>query len=146
MLYLYSLQINKNFFKVLQNVRLKWTVLENGIEKQQGTINNIKIAAQESKNYKLQLSFFSEEKEYVLIVQLLCNQKEGLLNANHEIAFEQFILTEYTPQPSISSTHADLKIETDKNYFIIENDVGKMDRVSERGTPLSPLQGGAGAI
>jgi len=117
---------NKNFFAAQKSVRLVWTILEDGYEFQKGTIKNIHIDPQRKGSYPLKLNSFSKNKEYVLRAQLITNQKIGLLNVDHEIAFEQFILQSFQSESMPLISASDLKISKDKKYFNIENEVTKL--------------------
>ena len=117
---------NKNFFADFDNISLEWTLLYDGMEKQRETFHNIKIKAQESEIYKLQLDKFEADKEYILIVKVLSNQKEALLEKDHEIGFEQFVLQEFISKPLLVSNNKKLKIKRENKIFNLENEVVKM--------------------
>lgn len=113
--------INKNFFAALDNVMLKWILLEDGIKFQQGNINPVRILAGKTKNFPLKLSIFKKHKEYILLAQLITLQKKGLLGVNHEVAFEQFILQGYKPHLLNYDPDSKMSIKKSENNFIIEN-------------------------
>ena len=74
----------------------------------------------------MKLNPFSGDKEYVLLVQLITRQKEGLLEANYEMAFEQFVLQEFTSKPLVSCEDNSPNIILDDNNYIVENNVFKL--------------------
>ncbi len=124
---------NKNFFAELENVILKWTLLEDGVSIQQGILKNIRIPPGEIDNYPLKLNSFSNDKEYILLNQLITRQKKGFLDTGFEIAFEQFILQEFTSKPLTSPVNDYPDIRTDGNNILVENDVFKFSISNETG-------------
>jgi len=117
---------NKNFFAPLKETRIKWTILEDGEEKQTGVLQGINIKALASENYGIQLNKFEANKEYILRVQLFTNKKEGLWAENHEIGFDQFVLQKFTSKLKSVSSDKKLRIKEDQEFFIFQNQVVKM--------------------
>jgi beta-galactosidase len=122
---------NKNIFAELKNVRLRWTLLKNGSKVQQDSMD-IKITPQENINLSLPLNSFEPNVEYILLAEVLTNERIGIIKTSHEIAFEQFILQENNSVTSLSTIGTDLHINKDSISFIIENDLITMliDQVS----------------
>ncbi len=125
--------INKNFFATLDNFRLEWKVLEDGIEIQNGIIDTLHIGPQELKSYPLIIVPFSIEKEYILLVQLITINPDGLVDPNHETAFEQFILQDFGSIPISKTTQSTLQIEKEQNNYILKNEIIKMHIHQETG-------------
>ncbi len=117
---------NKNFFSSLDNVRLEWSVLEDGMPVQKGVFNNVMIKPGQTKSYRIQIDTFNEEKGYLLLIRLITKQEEGLLDADHEVAFEQFELTGFIPKSLVSATNPVLNIIEAKDHYTIENRKVKM--------------------
>ena len=69
---------------------------------------------------------FTDGNEYILSTLLITNQKETLLDENHEIAFDQFILQPYKFKGVPASSNTFLSVKEDKNHFIIENELVKI--------------------
>lgn len=44
---------NENFFRNLSNYALAWNLIEDGVETQNGTIADIDVAAQQTKNFTI---------------------------------------------------------------------------------------------
>lgn len=44
---------NENFFRNLSNYALAWSLIEDGVETQNGTIADIDVAAQQTKNFTI---------------------------------------------------------------------------------------------
>lgn len=118
--------INKNFFASLKNTSLEWKIMEDGLVFQNGNFEDLKTAPQQSETFSLKLKPFAENKEYVLEVQIIVKQKQGLLEANHELAFEQFILQEFKSSYSLTGENNTLTIIKEKNNFLIENENTKL--------------------
>jgi beta-galactosidase len=111
---------NKNFFESFDNVRLKWTLLADGIAVQNGITETIQIKPQQSGKFPLRLDPFTLNKEYVLRARLVTKQMKGMVDGNHEIAFEQFILSSYKSKPLPSSTGNRIKIRRNESNLILE--------------------------
>ena len=86
---------NKNYFAPLNNIVLKWSLLEDGVTTKTGVVNAIEIPAQDQAKYSLPIPSLNKNKEAVLRIQLITKTAERLLPANYEIAFEQFVLNEF---------------------------------------------------
>lgn len=113
---------NKNFFASLDNFMLKWLLLEDGIKVQDDEIREINIQPQRSQEITIQINSFTKNKEYVLLCRLITKNKQGLLEAGHELGFEQFVLQEYTSAPVSTKQNAPLIIKQENDNFIIESD------------------------
>lgn len=112
--------INKNFFAALNNVALRWTLLEDGIVVKSENINEIDISAQEQAAYTIAIPSLSRNKEAILWVQLITKTEIGLLSKNHEIAFEQFILNGFK-SPTIENSEGQLlNISKEETAFTIK--------------------------
>lgn len=111
---------NKNFFAYLNDVRLKWTTLENGIQFHTDSID-INIPPQELKTYNLALPIPEQNKEMILQVSVLTNNKHGLLEKDHEIGFEQFSITEFHSKKIVNNELSKLIISELNDSFKICN-------------------------
>ncbi len=112
---------NKNVFAPLNEVYLKWSLLENGIPIRQGTFKEIHIEQGEKQEFPLGLAPLKTKKEYVLLVQLINREAKGLLPADHEIAFDQFILQNYVPPLMMHETDSRLSIREEGDRIMIQN-------------------------
>jgi beta-galactosidase len=122
---------NKNYFAEFENVRLRWTLFRDGLNVKQDSMD-IKITPQESITLSLPLNSFESNGEYILLAEVLTNEEIGLIKADHEIAFEQFILKANKSTTPLSSFGTDLQINNEGSNFVIENDLIKilLDQVS----------------
>ncbi|MCD8282045.1 MAG: DUF4981 domain-containing protein, partial [Prevotella sp.] len=86
---------NEYFFRDLSNVRLRWTVLENGVKIKEGTIKSLDIAPQQTKEYSLGCKIPNSAGELLLNVYYELKDAEPLLDAGHILAYQQLELAPY---------------------------------------------------
>jgi len=123
----YLLEITcKNVFAPLDGINLEWILLENGLEIKHGHVEDLQIKPGETQQFRISRSTFRSDKEYILRAQLITNKPAGLLEAGHEVAFEQFILQEYTPLAASDHTGDAFIIESGEDYTSIQNDHTKL--------------------
>lgn len=136
---------NENFFKDLSNYRLKWELLENGINIQEGGVEEMDIAPGQKKeiqiNYELPKvdtkEFAEKENEYILNIFFTLKKAEPLLNAGHVIAKRQLIIkspyfnerSELNGTPQIKNQGKNsIKIDnTNSNRIIVSGDNFKIE-------------------
>lgn len=86
---------NGFFFRDLSNFKLKWVLLEDGVNKKESLINDINTQPCDSKSIKIDLKYsFVQNKEYILQLFAYTKTDDGLIPANHEQAKAEFILFE----------------------------------------------------
>lgn len=105
---------NKFLFTNLSDFNCKWVIKAEGKEVLNGTIGKIDCAPLEEKEIKIDydLSKLSDDKELILTVFFETTKKSLGLNADYEIAFEQFVLNEMPKPKEIKS---DKKLDFDIN-------------------------------
>lgn len=105
---------NKFLFTNLSDFNCKWVIKAEGKEVLNGTIGKIDCAPLEEKEIKIDydLSKFSDDKELILTVFFETTKKSLGLDADYEIAFEQFVLNEMPKPKEIKS---DKKLDFDIN-------------------------------
>ena len=103
---------NKFLFTNLSDFNCKWVIKAEGKEVLNGTIGKIDCAPLEEKEIKIDydLSNLSDDKELILTVFFETTQKSLGLDADYEIAFEQFVLNEMPKPKEIKS---DKKLDFD---------------------------------
>ncbi|WP_083601995.1 glycoside hydrolase family 2 TIM barrel-domain containing protein [Thalassotalea sp. PP2-459] len=90
---------NEFFFKDLSTYKLSWRLMQNGRTLDRGTINDLNIAPQQAKTYRLNYRAPKpSEQEVFLDIQILTKYDEPLIGQNAEIAKEQFIVHEAMPR------------------------------------------------
>lgn len=105
---------NKFLFTNLSDFNCKWVIKAEGKEVLNGTIDKIDCAPLEEKEIKIDydLSKLSDDKELILTVFFETTKKSLGLDADYEIAFEQFVLNEMPKPKEIKS---DKKLDFDIN-------------------------------
>lgn len=112
---------NKNFFADLSNTRIEWILLENGIQVQKATLSKIDTKAQAQSRFSIDHQKINLNKECIIEFNLISNQANGFIEADHIIAFEQFILSTYKSPIIESGEISETKIEEKENSFNIKN-------------------------
>ena len=128
---------SKNVFALLQNLDLHWILLENGLKVQEGTVKDLHIEPELSKLFKLNLIPFKTDKEYVLRARLVTIKPAGLLEEGNELAFEQFILQDYSPPELRGGTGTPLVVLEEGEQILIQNDLTRLAIHSKTGEILS---------
>lgn len=105
---------NKFLFTNLSDFNCKWVIKAEGKEVLNGTIGKIDCAPLEEKEIKIDydLSKLSDDKELILTLFFETTKKSLGLDADYEIAFEQFVLNEMPKPKEIKS---DKKLDFDIN-------------------------------
>lgn len=111
---------NKHFFSPLDDLLLKWTLLEDGVQVQGDEIAAITIQPQQQQTIPIPAYSFNQNSEYVLLCQLVTKNERGLLQAGHELAFEQFVLQDYTAAPASPQPAAQFSINQQGGDYLIE--------------------------
>ena len=103
---------NKFLFTNLSDFNCKWVIKAEGKEVLNGTIGKMDCAPLEEKEIKIDydLSKLSDDKELILTVFFETTKKSLGLDADYEIAFEQFVLNEMPKPKEIKS---DKKLDFD---------------------------------
>jgi beta-galactosidase len=83
---------NENFFTDINNVRLNWTLLVDGLEKQQGTVASLPAAPRQSFKCKLPIKPTPNSSEVFVNLSYVLKAADPLLPAGYEIAKEQLVL------------------------------------------------------
>jgi len=130
---------NKNFFAPLSNVNLVWTILEDGKVNRSGIVKNLNIPPQNvivfpigQPNYPTSSLWLAKDLEYILSVHLITIEKQQLLDAGNEIAFEQFVLSPVATEVNTFRNDGVQTITKEDNFYIIENDNSRLE-INEKG-------------
>ena len=88
---------NENFFRDLSNYALAWSLVEDGVETQNGTIADLNIAPQETKSLNIPYSLASVKgKEVFLNIDFKLKNAEPLMKAGQTVAYAQLPIVEKT--------------------------------------------------
>lgn len=85
---------NERFFRPVDNVKLTWTLLNEGHAVRTGTIDNINIAPQSTQQYSIDYGPIDGASEWVLNVAYTLKEADGLLPAGFAVARDQFMLSD----------------------------------------------------
>jgi beta-galactosidase len=109
---------NEYFFRDLSNYALTWTLLVDGKAVQKGTINDLDIAPQQSKEYTLNYSLagIDPKAEVLLNVAYLTKTAEPLIKEGQTMAYQQLTIQKYqAPAVAIdTSSKANAKVVNKK--------------------------------
>ena len=85
---------NKFFFTPLDDFRIGWSLLENGVEMRHGILPQLRLAPRQRGSVQLPVGEFDMEpdKEYVLLLSAHRTEPTAWCEAGYRIAWEQFIL------------------------------------------------------
>ncbi|MFT3903759.1 MAG: glycoside hydrolase family 2 TIM barrel-domain containing protein [Niabella sp.] len=82
---------NTYFFKNLDNIKLQWSLMEDGKVIEKGVIDKLNIAPQQSEHISIPVKKATKAgKEYFLNLSYLLKTAEPFLEKDYEIAYEQF--------------------------------------------------------
>ncbi len=86
---------NENFFRDLSNYALSWSLMEDGVETQNGTIADLDVAAQQTKTVAIPYDLAKVKgKEVFLNVEYRLKKAEPLMNAGQVVAYNQLVVKE----------------------------------------------------
>ena len=88
---------NEYFFRDLSNYRLEWQLLSDGQEVQQGTVDRLDVAPQQSCQLRLPLHLDDCDGECMLNVRYTLKTAEPLLPAGHVAAHQQLTVERWLP-------------------------------------------------
>ena len=88
---------NENFFRDLSNVRMEWTLLCDGQAKATGVIDHLDVRPGQTGRIELPVAEVTADGEWLLNVRYVLKEAEGLLEAGHQVAYQQM---RPTPDPS----------------------------------------------
>ncbi len=86
---------NENFFRDLSNYALSWSLLEDGVETQNGTIADLEVAARQTKTVDIPYDLGKVKgKEVFLNVEYRLKKAEPLMDAGQVVAYNQLTVKE----------------------------------------------------
>ncbi len=123
---------NENFFRSLSDFYAEWELVADGKVLQTGIVNNLKTKAQQTEKVKFNydLSTVPAGKEILLNVSYKLKESETLLQAGHQVAHDQLVITPYVAPaltlnnvtPTNVAVQTPTIAENDAKYVIISND------------------------
>lgn len=86
---------NENFFRDLSNYALAWSLIEDGVETQNGTIADIEVAPHQTKTFTLPYDLTQAKgKEIFLNIDFRLKKAEPLMEAGQIVAYNQLTVKE----------------------------------------------------
>ena len=86
---------NENFFRDLSNYALAWSLIEDGVETQNGTIADIDVAPHQTKTFTLPYDLTKAKgKEIFLNIDFRLKKAEPLMEAGQIVAYNQLAVKE----------------------------------------------------
>ena len=86
---------NENFFRDLSNYALAWSLIEDGVETQNGTIADIDVAPHQTKTFTLPYDLTQAKgKEIFLNIDFRLKKAEPLMEAGQIVAYNQLTVKE----------------------------------------------------
>jgi len=118
--------IIQNYFDfiLLENVKMHWVILEDGLEVEDGWISEFKLLPKAEKEIQLPISTLQQAgKEYFINVYFLTSKDQPMIPAEHEIAKEQFLWPNKLPKSTTENQSNDpLELtETEKEVLVKGN-------------------------
>lgn len=128
---------NENFFRPIENCYARWTVMCDGRVLRSGIVDVPAVAPQQKARVVLPVKAadVAPEGELVLTVEYRLKDAEPLLEPDHRVAYEQFVVRPQTRDVAVAPVQVDrhtvageVRIVTnDPRYLIIETPVARLD-------------------
>lgn len=132
---------NEYDFTNLKNYSFRWILLKNGVEVEQGELDELHVLPASSIEVNIPYSKVDHTNEYILTLAAFTKEEKNLVPANHEVAWEQFQLTEMvtnqlqqtTNKLVTKSTDSQIKISNDHIAITFDKRSGIMTNLSYSG-------------
>ena len=125
---------NENFFRDLSAYRLEWTVLRDGRPVRTGIVDALSAGPQERVKIPVEWGSAEGDGEWLLNVQYVLKEEDGLLPAGHVAARQQLVLKEYeAPELALAEGPAPRVISNDRQYLIVAGSGFQVDFSRETG-------------
>lgn len=117
---------NENFFTDLSAYRMEWQLLKDGKIVRCGTLDDIRVAPQQTAKVKLDFGNTDDSGEWLLNVKYVQKCTKDLIPAGHVVARNQIVVRAYEPSEiqfsNIAQTNVDVKqpVINDENSNCIE--------------------------
>ena len=110
---------NENFFRDLSNYALAWSLIEDGVETQNGTIADIDVAPHQTKTFTLPYDLTQAKgKEIFLNIDFRLKKAEPLMEAGQIVAYNQLVVKAKKCDKSCAANQAETgKVKNVKTKF-----------------------------
>lgn len=121
---------NENFFRDLSAYRLQWTLLRNGEAQRSGVVENLDVAPQARRELTLPIGATDNGAEWLLNVEYVLKENDGLLPAGYAVARNQLAVVPYVaPALGIANTSTasvpkaePAIVDNDRRYLIVKGE------------------------
>ena len=115
---------NENFFRDLSNYALAWSLIEDGVETQNGTIANIDVAPHQTKTFTLPYDLTQAKgKEIFLNIDFRLKKAEPLMETGQIVAYNQLVVKAKKCDKSCAASQAETgKVKNVKTKFTDKKD------------------------
>ena len=115
---------NENFFRDLSNYALAWSLIEDGVETQNGTIADIDVAPHQTKTFTLPYDLTQAKgKEIFLNIDFRLKKAEPLMEAGQIVAYNQLVVKAKKCDKSCAANQAETgKVKNVKTKFTDKKD------------------------
>lgn len=112
---------NENFFRDLSAYRMHWTLMRDGKAVRSGVVENIEAAPQQTAVVSLPIGATDNSGEWLLNVEYVLKEAEGILPAGYAVARDQLAVVPYiAPVLSVENTFgAPVIVDNDLRYLIV---------------------------
>lgn len=133
-----SLEIhNENFFRDLSNCRLEWTLLRDGVAVRTGVVEDLHVQPQQTSQIPLNIGLTDACGEWLLAVRYVLKEAEDLLEAGHQVAYQQFPLGG-TYRADAKPGEQEVQISFDKETGLLNSLIVEGRQLLQPGTVLRP--------
>lgn len=135
---------NWYFFRDLSNYQLDWSILENGVTIENGTISKLEVNPQATEIIEIPFKIkINQEKEYFLNISIKLKEAEPLLEKGFKIAKAQFLLnTEKVLFKKPAVDNSEITIEKSEGAIAVFGDEFKLTFDVKKGTIASYIYKG----
>ena len=134
-----SIKISNEYdFTNLNEFSFSWELLANGEIIDSGELNEVNVLPGESTIAKIPYSIKDDSKEYILTVMSKARAEKNLVPINHEVAWEQFVLTKPEQKAILNSeikvvikeSDVDIEINSKHCNVVFDKSNGIMSKLS----------------
>ena len=138
---------NENFFRSLENYRMRWTVLDDGNAVQGGTVDELKVEAQQMATCILPIDLSKTKGEVMLNIDFELKEDEPLMKAGQTVAYNQLPIrttkTDFAPATEekakakiLENKSGQIMVITDNNTLCVSRTTGLITEYTGKGKTL----------
>ncbi len=116
---------NENFLTDINNVRLNWTQVVDGLEKQKGTVASLPAAPRQSFKCKLPVKYAANSSEVFVNLGYVLKSAEPLLPAGYEIAKEQLVVKNAWKNPLAVAASNQIQVISTDDHIMLKSPVAQ---------------------